>query len=100
MADKPTIQVFLPPYSPNRTLIERLRKYLRQKIINPIFYRTKGQFKTAVLGFFDRLDECKQDLASLLTPKYHTTHDPLRYGDIRRVSLIIDFLFIQNGFLS
>ncbi|WP_035566156.1 IS630 family transposase [Hymenobacter sp. IS2118] len=71
LADKPICQVFLPPYSPNLNLIERLWKYLRQKIINTTFYRTKGQFKTAVLNFFDRLPEFGQDLASLLTRKFH-----------------------------
>lgn len=65
------VQVFLPPYSPNLNLIERLWKYLRQKIINTAFYRTKGQFKTAVLDFFHRLPEFGQDLASLLTLKFH-----------------------------
>lgn len=64
-------QVFLPPYSPNLNLIERLWKYLRQKIINATFYRTKGQFRQVVLGFFDRLPEFGQDLASLLTSKFH-----------------------------
>jgi transposase len=44
--------VFLPPYSPNLNLMERFWKYLRQKIINTTFYRTKGQFRTAVLNFF------------------------------------------------
>lgn len=71
LADKPICQVFLPPYSPNLNLIERFWKYLRQKIINTTFYRTKGPFKTAVLDFFDRLPEFGQDLASLLTRKYH-----------------------------
>lgn len=68
---KPLVQVFLPPYSPNLNLIERLWKFLRQKIINPCFYRTKGQFRQAVLGFFDRLDEFGQELASLLTLNFH-----------------------------
>ena len=71
LADKPICQVFLPPYSPNLNLIERLWKYLRQKIINSTFYRTKGQFRTAVLDFFTRLPEFGQDLASLLTRKFH-----------------------------
>lgn len=71
LADKPLVQVFLPPYSPNLNLIERLWKFLRQKIINPCFYRTKGQFRQAVLGFFDRLDEFGQDLAALLTLNFH-----------------------------
>jgi transposase len=63
--------VFLLPYSPNLNLLERLWKYLRQKIINTRFYRTKGQFRTAVLDFFDRLPEFGQDLVSLLTRKFH-----------------------------
>lgn len=71
LADKPICQVFLPPYSPNLNLIERFWKYLRQKIINTTFYRTKGQFRTAVLDFFNRLPEFGQDLASLLTRKFH-----------------------------
>ena len=44
---------------------------MRQKIVNTAFYRTKGEFKTAVLDFFNRLDECGQDLASRLTLKFH-----------------------------
>lgn len=71
LADKRLVQVFLPPYSPNLNLIERFWKFLRQKIIDPHFYRTKGAFKTAVLAFFNRLDEFGEELASLLTRKFH-----------------------------
>ena len=71
LADKPLVQVFLPPYSPNLNLIERLWKFLRQKIINPCFYRTKGQFRQAVLGFFNRLDEFGHELTSLLALNFH-----------------------------
>ena len=71
LVDKPIVQVFLPPYSPNLNLIERFWKFLRQKIINPNFFRTKGEFRRAVLGFFDRLAEFEHELASLLTRKFH-----------------------------
>ena len=71
LADKRLVQVFLPPYSPNLNLIERLWKFLRQKIINTAFYRTKGQFKTAVLDFFDRLPEFGPELASRMRLKFH-----------------------------
>jgi len=71
LAGQRLVQVFLPPYSPNLNLIERFWKFLRQKIIDTAFYRTKGQFKTAVLNFFDRLDEFGPELASLLTRKFH-----------------------------
>ena len=40
-ADKTICRVFLPPYLPNLNLMERFWKYLRQKIINTPFYRTK-----------------------------------------------------------
>ena len=65
------VQVFLPPYSPNLNLIERLWKFLRQKIINTAFYRTKGAFKAAILHFFGRLDEFGQELASLMSLRFH-----------------------------
>ena len=71
LADTRLVQVFLPPYSPNLNLIERFWKFLRQKIINTSFYRTKGAFKTAVLAFFSRLDEYGTELASLLTRNFH-----------------------------
>ena len=71
LVDKPIQQVFLPPYSPNLNLIERLWKFLRQKIINTTFYRTKGAFKNAVLDFFDRLPEFGQELASRMTLAFH-----------------------------
>ena len=65
------VQVLLPTYSPNLNLIERLWKFLRQKSIDPRFYRTKGAFKTAILSFFDRLDEFGPALASLMTLCFH-----------------------------
>ena len=65
------VQVFLPTYSPNLNLIERLWKFLRQKIINTTFYRTKGAFKTAVLSFFNRLDEFGTALASVMSLRFH-----------------------------
>ena len=52
-------------------LMDRLWKFLRQKIINTAFDRTKGQFKTAVLDFFDRLPEFGQELASRMRLKFH-----------------------------
>lgn len=71
LRDKPLVQIFLPSYSPNLNLIERLWEFLRQKIINPCFYPTKGAFRQAVPGFFDRLDEFGHELASLLTLNFH-----------------------------
>ena len=58
-------------YSPNLSRMERLLKFLRQKIIDTAFYRTKGQFKAAVLDFFDRLSAFGLELASRMSLKFH-----------------------------
>jgi transposase len=42
-------QVFLPPYSPNLNLIERLWKFMRKKVMNHHFYRRFDEFKKAIL---------------------------------------------------
>jgi transposase len=64
-------QLFLPPYSPNRNLIERRWKLLPQKILNTTFYRTKDLFRQAMLDFFAQLPQVEQELTSLLTRKFH-----------------------------
>ena len=71
LAGQRLVQIFLPLYSPNLNLIKRLRKFLRQKIINIAFYCTKGQFKTAVFDFFDRLPEFGREPASRLNLKFY-----------------------------
>ena len=71
LVGKRLVQVFLPPYSPNLNLIERFWKFLRQKIINTCFYRTKGAFRDAVLAFLTRLDEFGPELASLMRLRFH-----------------------------
>ena len=48
-------QIFLTPYSLNLNLIERVWKFLRKKIINTKFYRTKHEFRDAVLKSFDNI---------------------------------------------
>ena len=60
-------QIFLPPYSPNLNLIERLWKFLRKTIINTKFYRTKHEFRDAMLKFFNNIASYRQELESLLT---------------------------------
>lgn len=71
LEDQPITQVFLPPYSPNLNLIERLWKFLRKKVINTQFYRTKQEFKDAVLTFFEEIDTYSQELVTLLTLNFH-----------------------------
>lgn len=46
---------FLPPYSPNLNPIERLWKWMREKVMYNTYYAEFESFKSAVLGFFDLL---------------------------------------------
>jgi len=61
------IQVFLPPYSPNLNLIERLWRFLRKKVINTEFYRTKELFREAIRNFFKDIGKYRTELETLLT---------------------------------
>lgn len=60
-------QIFLPPYSPNLNLIERLWKFLRKKVINTGFYRSKAEFQRAIKQFFANIGDFREELESLLT---------------------------------
>jgi transposase len=71
LVQNPRIQLLhLPPYSPNLNLIERLWKMLRKKIINLYHYPTYEAFRKAVLGFFDNLEQHKNELRTLMRPNF------------------------------
>lgn len=55
-------QIFLPPYSPNLNLIERLWKFLRKKAINTGFYRSKEDFRQAIKRLFSNIGTFKEVL--------------------------------------
>ncbi len=63
--------IYLPPYSPNLNLIERLWKFLRKQVISYYFYEKFSEFRTAVLTFFDKIQVHKKALESLLTLNFH-----------------------------
>ena len=46
---------FLPPYSPNLNPIERLWKWMKERILYNSYYPEFEDFKVAVLGFFSAL---------------------------------------------
>jgi transposase len=78
LEDKPIKQVFLPPYSPNLNLIERLWKFMRKKIINVAFYRTKEQFRQAVRKFLDNIPTYEEELVTLLTLNFRTINSQFK----------------------
>lgn len=60
--------LFLPPYSPNLNIIERLWKFTKKKILYAEYYDTVDKFHNAVTGFFQNINrKYKSDLKSLLS---------------------------------
>ena len=70
--DKRIEFVFLPPYSPNLNLIERLWRLLRKEAINSVYYDTYSKFKEGIINFLDNAKSYKEELRSLLTLNFKT----------------------------
>jgi transposase len=65
--------LFLPPYSPNLNLIERLWKFVKKKCLYSQYYETFTDFKHAIGNCIAETDGAyKQELTSLLTLKFQT----------------------------
>jgi transposase len=62
--------LFLPPYSPNLNLIERLWKFMKKKILYNKYYEKFNEFKEVTLGFFENIDQYKNELDPLLTNNF------------------------------
>lgn len=61
---------YLPPYSPNLNLIERLWKFMRRTIFKDKYRVTFAEFKQRVNDFFIGLDEYANELATLMTENF------------------------------
>lgn len=59
--------IFLPPYSPNLNLIERLWKFMKKTVINNKYYEKPTEFREKLLDFFKNIDVYEKELKSLLT---------------------------------
>ena len=62
--------IFLPSYSPNLNIIERLWLFFHQKILYDKYYETFPEFKTAVETFFNNIGIYKKELKSRLTDSF------------------------------
>ncbi|MBC7959659.1 MAG: IS630 family transposase [Vallitaleaceae bacterium] len=63
--------IFLPPYSPNLNLIERLWKYMRKEIISTNYYETFVEFQKEIKKFFQYIHHQKEKLAQFIGTKPH-----------------------------
>ena len=62
---------FLPPYSPNLNLIERLWQFMNRKVRNNKYYEKFLDFKEAIFTFFENISQYKEELKGLLSQKFH-----------------------------
>lgn len=62
--------IFLPTYSPNLNLIERLWKYFRKMVLYNRYYETFLEFKERALAFFANIKEHEAALRILLTDNF------------------------------
>lgn len=65
--------LFLPTYSPNLNLIERLWKFVKKKCLYSKYYDKFPAFKSAITDCLDKLDtDHKAELAQLMTLNFQT----------------------------
>ena len=66
--------LFLPPYSPNLTLIERLWKLYKKEILYNTYYVSFEEFRKSTSAFFETISDRKEELATLLRDKFYFPH--------------------------
>ncbi len=62
--------LFLPPYSPNLNVIERLWKFFKKKVIYNTYYEKFALFRKFCLDFFRHLGKYKAELQTLMTDNF------------------------------
>lgn len=65
---------FLPPYSPNLNLIERLWRFLNKKVRDNRYYEKFSEFKEAVMAFFEKIPKFFDELKTLLRRNFHVVN--------------------------
>ena len=68
--------LFLPSYSPNLNLIERLWRFLRKQVLDATYYEKFDQFTAGIDGCLDELaTKYKGEMDTLLTHKFQRFED-------------------------
>ena len=72
LADNSRIEfVFLPPYSPNLNLIERLWKFFKKKTTYNSYYEKFAVFKQKCTDFFENIEQYNSELQTLMVENFH-----------------------------
>lgn len=69
LVGKRVVFVYLPPYSPNLNLIERLWKFCKKTVL-VTFYPTFALFTQVIDAFFDDLERYRSELTTLMTENF------------------------------
>jgi len=62
--------LYLPPYSPNLNLIERLWRFLKKNVTYNKYYEKFAVFRFAITRFLDTIDQKEAQLRTLLTENF------------------------------
>ena len=69
--------LYLPSYSPNLNLIERLWKFVKKEVLTCRYYEDFARFKTAIVECLEGVEgKHKPAIASLLTLNFQTFEKP------------------------
>jgi transposase len=71
LKDKPILLHYLPPYSPNLNLIERVWKFFKEKVMYNKYYEKFSDFVASVKSFFRCRKRYKEELRSRLAENFH-----------------------------
>lgn len=63
--------IFLPPYSPNLNLIERLWRFYKQTVLYDTYHKTFTDFKKETATFFENIHTYKNQLRTLLKDNFY-----------------------------
>jgi transposase len=64
------IVIYLPPYSPNLNIIERLWRFLKKNITYNKYYEKFSRFRDVIIYFLENIDQHEAELRTLLTDKF------------------------------
>jgi transposase len=62
--------VFLPSYSPNLNLIERLWKFFKKKVLYNTYYEKLEDFRQACINFFRNIGDYQKELAAIMSGEF------------------------------
>jgi transposase len=65
--------VFLPSYSPNLNLIERLWKFFKKKVLYNKYYEKLDDFRKACIHFFRNIGSYQSELESIMSSEFELT---------------------------